>query len=536
MNLYLSLFSLCLAVASAAPSLDPLLDDHWHLWKNWHSKKYHEASTNEEFRQLMNGYKYKKSVERKFHGSLFLEPNFLEAPQQVDWREKGYVTPVKDQGQCGSCWAFSTTGALEGQHFRKSGKLVSLSEQNLVDCSRPEGNEGCNGGLMDQAFQYIKDNNGLDSEESYPYVGTDDQPCHYDPKYNSANDTGFVDVPSGKEHALMKAVASVGPVSVAIDAGHQSFQFYQSGIYYEPECSSEELDHGVLVVGYGFQGEDVDGKKYWIVKNSWSEKWGDKGFIYMAKDRKNHCGIATSASYPLVKFHGSLFLEPNFLEAPQQVDWREKGYVTPVKDQGQCGSCWAFSTTGALEGQHFRKSGKLVSLSEQNLVDCSRPEGNEGCNGGLMDQAFQYIKDNNGLDSEESYPYVGTDDQPCHYDPKYNSANDTGFVDVPSGKEHALMKAVASVGPVSVAIDAGHQSFQFYQSGIYYEPECSSEELDHGVLVVGYGFQGEDVDGKKYWIVKNSWSEKWGDKGFIYMAKDRKNHCGIATSASYPLV
>ncbi|MGH0169730.1 UNVERIFIED_CONTAM: hypothetical protein FKN15_057528 [Acipenser sinensis] len=328
--------------------------------------------TNEEFRQLMNGYKYNKSVERKFHGSLFLEPNFLEAPQQVDWREKGYVTPVKDQGQCGSCWAFSTTGALEGQHFRKSGKLVSLSEQNLVECSRPEGNEGCNGGLMDQAFQYIKDNGGLDSEESYPYLGTDDQPCHYDPNYNSANDTGFVDVPSGKEHALMKAVASVGPVSVAIDAGHQSFQFYQSGIYYEPECSSEELDHGVLVVGYGFQGEDVDGKKYWIVKNS--------------------------------------------------------------------------------------------------------------------------------------------------------------------GKEHALMKAVASVGPVSVAIDAGHQSFQFYQSGIYYEPECSSEELDHGVLVVGYGFQGEDVDGKKYWIVKNSWSEKWGDKGFIYMAKDRKNHCGIATSASYPLV
>ncbi|KAL0979950.1 hypothetical protein UPYG_G00191970 [Umbra pygmaea] len=334
----LSVITLCLSAVLSAPSLDPQLNEHWNLWKNWHSKEYHEKEegwrrmvweknlkkiemhnlehsmgkhsyrlgmnlfgdkTNEEFRQLMNGYR-QKATNQKFKGSLFLEPNFLEAPRQVDWREKGYVTPVKDQGHCGSCWAFSTTGSMEGQVFKKTGTLVSLSEQNLVDCSRPQGNEGCDGGLMDLAFQYINENNGLDSDAVYPYLGVDDRPCSYDPEFNSANNTGFVDIPRGEEHALMKAVASVGPVSVAIDASLKSFQFYQSGIYYDKDCSSEELDHGVLVVGYGFEGEDVDGKKYWIVKNSWSEKWGNKGYIYIAKDRKNHCGIASSASFPLV--------------------------------------------------------------------------------------------------------------------------------------------------------------------------------------------------------------------------------------------
>ncbi|XP_012685734.1 procathepsin L-like [Clupea harengus] len=333
---YLLLLTLSASVL-AGPNTDTQLDEQWHLWKSWHSKDYHPKEegwrrvvweknlkkielhnleqtlgkhsyrlgmnhfgdmTNEEFRQVLNG--YKRGPDRRVRGSLFIEPNFLLVPKQVDWREKGYVTPIKDQGECGSCWAFSTTGALEGQHFRKTGRLVSLSEQQLVDCSRAEGNQGCNGGLMDQAFQYIKDNTGLDSEDAYPYLGTDDQPCHYDPDYNSANDTGFVDIPGGKEHALMKAVSAVGPVSVAIDASHESFQFYQSGIYYEKDCSSEQLDHGMLVVGYGFEEAEDDGKKYWIVKNSWSQKWGMKGYIYMAKDRKNHCGIATAASYPLV--------------------------------------------------------------------------------------------------------------------------------------------------------------------------------------------------------------------------------------------
>jgi len=219
-------------------------------------------------------------------------------PASVDWRTKGCVTPIKNQGQCGSCWAFSTTGSVEGQHALSTGTLVSLSEENLVECSSAEGNDGCNGGLMDDAFTYIIKNNGIDTEASYPYtsgagaVGK----CKFSAANVGATITGYTNIVSGSETDLQNASAIVGPISVAMDAGLESFQLYKSGIYDPALCSSTALDHGVLVVGYGTESAG----DYWIVKNSWGTTWGMAGYFYLARNANNKCGVATEASFPLV--------------------------------------------------------------------------------------------------------------------------------------------------------------------------------------------------------------------------------------------
>nr|CAA56914.1 cathepsin l [Nephrops norvegicus]prf//2119193A cathepsin L-related Cys protease [Nephrops norvegicus] len=249
--------------------------------------------TNDEFNSMMKGY---KTSLRPKPVAVFTSTDAAPETTEVDWRTKGCVTHVKDQGQCGSCWAFSATGSLEGQHFLKYGELVSLAEQQLVDCAGGiYYNQGCNGGWVNQAFKYIKANGGIDTESSYPYEARDNT-CRFNSNSVAATCSGFVSIAQGSESPEVRRTTNTGPISVAIDAAHRSFQSYSSGVYYEPSCSSSQLDHAVLAVGYGSEG----GQDFWLVKNSWGTSWGSAGYINMARNRNNNCGIATDASYPTV--------------------------------------------------------------------------------------------------------------------------------------------------------------------------------------------------------------------------------------------
>ncbi|CAA7022747.1 unnamed protein product [Microthlaspi erraticum] len=220
-----------------------------------------------------------------------------KVPDSVDWRKKGAVTNVKDQGSCGACWSFSATGAMEGINQIVTGDLISLSEQELIECDKSY-NTGCNGGLMDYAFEFVVKNHGIDTEKDYPYQERDGT-CKKDKlKRHVVTIDSYTDVKSNNEKALLEAVAAQ-PVSVGICGSERAFQLYSKGIFSGP-CSTS-LDHAVLIVGYGSQ----NGVDYWILKNSWGKRWGMDGFMHMQRNTGNSegvCGINMLASYP-VKTH-----------------------------------------------------------------------------------------------------------------------------------------------------------------------------------------------------------------------------------------
>lgn len=205
------------------------------------------------------------------------------------------------QDECNSCWAFSTTGTIEGQHFRKTGHLVSLSEQNLIDGVKSNGSGShtkCEAHSKHDAFEYIQHNNGIATERSYPYRGSGGS-CKYNVDSLSSKIRGYNRIQEGDERILQEAIAFIGPISICVDASHDSFPNYSNGIYHEPNFSSndDDLNHAVLVVGYGIDEND---REFYIVENSLGLDWGEDGYMRLARNRKNHCGVGTEGTYPLV--------------------------------------------------------------------------------------------------------------------------------------------------------------------------------------------------------------------------------------------
>ncbi|KAL2084370.1 hypothetical protein ACEWY4_019888 [Coilia grayii] len=303
---------------------NPALDTAWEDWKSTHQKEYlgldEEAirrtiwennmqmieAHNQEYELGIHTYELgmnhlgdmtKEEVVEKMTGfrpgmheelnDTFV-PESGPVPSSIDHRKKGCVTPVRNQGSCGSCWAFSAVGALEGQLKKKGKKLIDLSPQNLVDCVGQD--TGCQGGYMIYAFDYVHRTGGIAFEKAYPYTGRNER-CVYQGNMRALSCNGFKKIRRGSERDLTAAVAQVGPIAVAVDASLSSFHFYKRGVYSEPACNPGRLSHAVLAVGYD--------RKSWIVKNSWGKRWGNQGYIYILKG-KNMCGIANMASYPLV--------------------------------------------------------------------------------------------------------------------------------------------------------------------------------------------------------------------------------------------
>lgn len=212
---------------------------------------------------------------------------------QVDWRKEGAVNPVQDQGQCGSCWAFSSIAAMEGSHFIEKGELVKLSEQQLVDCSKKEGNEGCNGGLEVWAFKYAE-KTAIELEKDYEYTGRTGHKCKAKEAKEIVKVEDYVQVPK-KSVKQIKAAVDKQPTCVSVDASGSVFQFYDKGIMDSKRCG-HDLDHAVTAVGYGQQGE----KEFLIVRNSWGADWGEDGYFRIAIDADGDgvCGVLMDSSRP----------------------------------------------------------------------------------------------------------------------------------------------------------------------------------------------------------------------------------------------
>ncbi|KAF8034019.1 hypothetical protein BT93_C0333 [Corymbia citriodora subsp. variegata] len=318
---------------------------------------------------------------------------------------------------------------------------------------------------------------------------------------------------SNLEPAILQTIGHTRPALSFVDFAHGHGKRYET--VEEIKLRFENYRENLRLI----RSTNQKGLPYTLAINQYAD-WSWEEFKMQRLEASQNCYATTKGNHKLTDD-----------VLPKTKDWREEGIVSPIKDQGDCGSCWCFSATGALEAAYHQAYGKGISLSEQQLVDCSTAFNNFGCSGGWPSQAFEYIKYNGGLETEDAYPYTAQNGS-CKFSAGNVGVQVLNYVNITMGAEDELKHAVAMVRPVSVAFQIA-RGFEFYKSGVFTSDSCGSTpwDLNHAVLAVGYGVE----NGVPYWLIKNSWGKNWGDNGYFKMEMG-KNMCGVATCATYPIV
>ncbi|CAH0700308.1 unnamed protein product [Spodoptera exigua] len=386
-------------------------------------------------------------------------------------------------------------GAVEGQYAIKYGKLQEFSEQQTVDCD--EDSMGCGGGLMTSAFSSMIEEGGLESESDYPYIAKS-QSCQFQASKVAVELTGCINYNLKSQEKLKQLVATIGPISIAVKGA--PFLTYKGGIISDDACNEGDVNHAILLVGYG-----------------------TVFCVCLA-------ACAQAASVPMFDLEDAEEHFERFIQdynkqytSEEEKQARFAIFRENLKKANTLNAQSEHTRFGAVEGQYAIKNGQLLEFSEQQTVDCDKGSG--GCGGGLMTSAFSSMIELGGLESETDYPYVGQA-QSCQFQASKAAVRLTGCNNYNIQSQERLKELVATVGPISIAVKSA--GFHLYTGGVMNDQDCNTGEVNHAILLVGYGTE----NGMPYWLAKNSWDTVFGENGYIKFPRgDNYNSCGVMNQA-----